>query len=441
MAAGAGAGKARAWRGLAAPPPPARTGTARAPGGDVKLIAAVVRTVWGLAVPGGLVIAAAFLVIREAPGKPWATWLELYPYVTLGLSAVLAWRFRHGRLLLAVAVVELAARGLDGAALGSTTYAAIASLLPLNLMALAFFPERALLSAPGIGRMLLIGAQVYVVRRLDEARFAPLAAWLERELVDDAWTAWTPLPQPALAAFALAAVIVTLCVVDRRGALEEGFFWALVASFAALDGRFGGTAAVSIWLATAELVLCAAIVERSHALAYDDELTRLPGRRALAEAFDRLPGKYAIAMVDIDHFKKLNDRYGHDVGDQVLRMVAARLGDVGGGGRPFRYGGEEFTLLFRRRTAADAASYLEDLRAAIADQPFAVRAPDRPTRKPRGKGKRAPATGGRTELKVTVSIGVAGPDAGRRTPDEVIKAADKALYKAKKGGRNRVVST
>src|SRR2546422_4854379 len=68
-------------------------------------------------------------------------------------------------------------------------------------------------------------------------------------------------------------------------------------------------------------------------------LTGLPGRRALDEALVRLGGRYAIAMVDIDHFKRFNDEHGHDAGDQLLRMLATKLSQIEGGGRPLRYGG------------------------------------------------------------------------------------------------------
>jgi len=72
----------------------------------------------------------------------------------------------------------------------------------------------------------------------------------------------------------------------------------------------------------------------------------LPSRRALIERLPSLGRRYTVAMVDVDHFKNFNDTYGHDAGDQVLRMVASRLGEVSGGGTAFRYGGEEFTILF-----------------------------------------------------------------------------------------------
>src|SRR5215475_3125232 len=99
-------------------------------------------------------------------------------------------------------------------------------------------------------------------------------------------------------------------------------------------------------MGTAGLIVAAAIVENSYRLAYHDELTLLPGRRAFNEAVMHLEHPFVIAAVDIDHFKSFNDTHGHDTGDQVLKLVAARLAEVGGGGRAFRYGGEEFTVIF-----------------------------------------------------------------------------------------------
>ena len=169
-------------------------------------------------------------------------------------------------------------------------------------------------------------------------------------------------------------------------------------------------------------------------MAYQDGLTGLPARRALNEALQRLGGRYAVAMVDVDHFKKLNDRYGHDVGDQVLKMVAAKLAGAPGGGRAFRYGGEEFALLFPGRTVEECLPDLETLRQDVADAHFTIRRRLRPRRRPTTmKTARR-----REQVAVTVSIGVAEPDGRRKTPDQVIQAADQGLYQAKDGGRNRV---
>src|SRR6185436_12678910 len=94
------------------------------------------------------------------------------------------------------------------------------------------------------------------------------------------------------------------------------------------------------FMAAAGAVLVGALMQESHRLAFRDELTGLPGRRALDARLRSLPGRYTVAMVDVDHFKKFNDTHGHDIGDQVLKLVGARLAEVGGSGKAFRYGGE-----------------------------------------------------------------------------------------------------
>ena len=170
-------------------------------------------------------------------------------------------------------------------------------------------------------------------------------------------------------------------------------------------------------------------------MAFRDDLTGLPSSRALPETLSALGSVYAIAMVDIDHFKKFNDRHGHDVGDQVLRMVASRLGRVTGGGKAFRYGGEEFTIVFPGKSRSEALPHLEALLLEIADAKFTMRGRDRrkgPLSRGKKKGKNV------KNLSVTVSIGVAERNGRNGTPDKVIKAADTALYKAKDAGRNRV---
>jgi len=114
---------------------------------------------------------------------------------------------------------------------------------------------------------------------------------------------------------------------------------------------------------------------------------------------------------------------------------------VGGGGRAFRYGGEEFTVLFANATLAEAMPHLEDIRASIAAYHMAVRSEKRPKQKELGEKLRAlgaeESQPPEKILSVTISIGAAAPAEGA-TPAQVLKAADEALYRAKKGGRNRV---
>ena len=189
-------------------------------------------------------------------------------------------------------------------------------------------------------------------------------------------------------------------------------------------------------------------------MAFRDELTGLPGRRALEERLVALGPNYVIAMVDVDHFKKFNDTHGHDIGDQVLKMVGARLAEVEGGGKAFRYGGEEFSVLFPDMTVAESLPFLEALRDNIENYKLAVRTEERRKDERDSKKDRRTTTGRPAkpkaedgvqafrrpdqQLSVTVSIGVAARSEILDAPAKVIKAADAALYRAKEGGRNRV---
>ena len=216
--------------------------------------------------------------------------------------------------------------------------------------------------------------------------------------------------------------------------MEAGLFWALAACFLALDPGRGGPLA-TFYFATAAAILAGSVVETSHALAYRDELTGLSSRRALNETLAGLSGTYCIAMVDVDRFKAFNDRHGHDAGDQVLRMVAARLSEVRGGGRAFRYGGEEFVLVFPGSGLEKAREHMEAARKAVAESSFTVRGPERSLGRAKQRGS---ASDSSRRLCVTVSMGAAEAAGSRSRPEEVLKAADRALYKAKRAGRNRL---
>ncbi len=132
-----------------------------------------------------------------------------------------------------------------------------------------------------------------------------------------------------------------------------------------------------IYSATAVCILAVSIIENSYLLAYHDELTTLPSRRAFNDALLRLQEPYSIAVVDIDHFKQFNDTYGHDTGDQVLRLVASNLSRVTGGGTAYRCGGEEFTILFPGKTTPEVVEHLERLRTTIESSEFQMRGVDR----------------------------------------------------------------
>ncbi|MFT6906029.1 MAG: diguanylate cyclase (GGDEF)-like protein [Oleiphilaceae bacterium] len=179
--------------------------------------------------------------------------------------------------------------------------------------------------------------------------------------------------------------------------------------------------------------------QSNYQVTYKDALTGISGRRALDDYLSTLGRSYTIAMLDVDHFKKFNDSHGHDVGDQVLKMVAARVAQVQGGGKAFRYGGEEFTIVFNRKAADEIFVFLEAVRESIQKYEMILRSDERVKDKKSGKESRGTQVTNKTNtVSVTISIGVANSAAGFK-PKDIIKHADQLLYKAKESGRNCTV--
>ncbi len=368
--------------------------------------------------------------------------IRVYPYTVFATGLFVAWFFARSRILFALLILAVADRALlqfsagDAAAgdLGRTVFNAVALLLPLNLVAFAIITDRGLLSLRSLVHMAPLPLQILLVAWVCRPDQRELAAWLAYSIVDAQFVTWIHLPLPALVAFGLAFVLQVVRVFRYATPIETGFLWTVIATFLALSGGGAGEHS-TIYFATAGLILVVSMLQISHRMAYYDELTDLPGRRALIEKLVRTGRRYAVALVDIDHFKQVNDVYGHDVGDQVLRMVAAKIDWVTGGGKAFRYGGEEFAVLFTGKPLHEIRRHLEALRKTIEATPFVLRSPNRPEEKP---DEPIVSEEPRTVLSITVSIGVAEWSEHREDHGEVIKAADKALYRAKEEGRNRV---
>nr|WP_299797722.1 GGDEF domain-containing protein [uncultured Shewanella sp.] len=198
---------------------------------------------------------------------------------------------------------------------------------------------------------------------------------------------------------------------------------------------FPGHLPLSVLLSALAVIYLFTILIDSYFLAYRDELTGLASRRALYNLVLSLGRRYSVAMLDIDHFKKFNDTYGHDVGDQVLKLVAAKLARVSGGGKVFRYGGEEFTIVFSRKDTDSVIEHLEEVRESIEEYRIVLR-DDKRKRSSKAKRNTAGKASKKT-VSVTISIGVA-ERLGGDTFEQTMKRADEALYRAKKKGRNQV---
>jgi diguanylate cyclase (GGDEF)-like protein len=164
--------------------------------------------------------------------------------------------------------------------------------------------------------------------------------------------------------------------------------------------------------------------------AVTDELTGLSNQRRFREQIarederaQRFRHDLSLIMLDIDDFKQVNDDYGHLQGDEVLRMVGRVLDEESRGvDEPARYGGEEFAVALPETDLAGAVEVAERIRSRI-------------------ESERVPHVDGATALRVTASVGAASMPASATSVQELIAAADAALYEAKRAGKNRVVTS
>jgi diguanylate cyclase (GGDEF)-like protein len=303
-------------------------------------------------------------------------------------------------------------------------------VLPLDVLVFSFIPERGVFSRYGGLWFGLLAGETLALWALTAFASPLLARALQVQFTHLSFLAHSDITQPALLVIGLGLVWFNDRLLRGHDAESAAFFLAMVSTLPVLHG--GDPARSILFLGAAGLGFGYAVIQGSWSMAYLDELTGLPGRRALEEQMRQLGGRYSIAMVDVDHFKHFNDRYGHDVGDQVLRFVASRLLQPALIGKPFRYGGEEFCLLYGGRELAQVRQELEQVRADIESCRFDLRQGGRRT-EDTGPGDAQPDM-----LSITVSIGAAQHGAHLDEPWTVLKAADKALYDAKHAGRNRV---
>lgn len=248
----------------------------------------------------------------------------------------------------------------------------------------------------------------------------------------------SPLPGVGLPALTLCLAFLALLSILFRYFLAPGASW---------PWQLGGWV-LTLWLSLQPegsplvwagwaAVIAALLMTDAYSVAYRDALTGIPNRRALTQMQRTLGRHYAIAMGDVDHFKSFNDTWGHETGDQVLKLVARVLSQHRLPVKVFRYGGEEFTLVFRGMTADQATPILDTLRERVAAYPLTVRKPGRPASVRKGKRQRGQSNPAK-QVSITLSFGVTDATKADASPDAALQRADKALYKAKQAGRNCV---
>lgn len=390
-----------------------------------------------------LLMTPAILMVNNWMSLPaWLTSsLNWLPYLIMVLALMLCVVFYNSRefcLFLTMLCVYILLQSLlwpETKGINKTTlYNLIGLVLALNFVLFNFMKERGLLNSHGGNKLFILSIEFLVCFWLIKSKQAALASFLALGFIPEPDFINKLAGSPLLLVWTASLVLFAIHQYINPGLLRGA--WGLTLLGLIIGLNFTGKPIItSIYFVISSLILITAIIIHAYHLAYRDELTQLPSRRALKQQLLSLGRDYSIAMVDVDHFKKLNDTYGHDVGDDVLKMLAMQLRTVAGGGRPFRYGGEEFTLVFPNTEASEASLYLDVLREKIANKKLTIRHHGRPRKKPQNRKRRGKAK----DINISISVGLAEKTDKHRSPQDVIKAADNALYKAKEGGRNRVV--
>ncbi len=365
------------------------------------------------------------------------------PYILFCIALILCHSFNQGRMgmiavsmMLAYMVIQERLQVPLHSGTTKLEFSILAFLMPVSCMTVYLFPNKRFFSKTGIAYLALL---VFFTgwAYLTIEHFA-------KHGMDQLWEGilftipqLSKLPFLAILYSIIFVGVSAIMVLTRKEALDYAVYNCLLLSTVTF-GFFQLSYISAVFFSLAGILLIYNIMSTSHSLAFIDQLTEIPSRRALENEMAHLGKHYSIAMLDIDHFKKFNDVHGHDTGDDVLRLVAKTLKKVEGKAKVFRYGGEEFTILFKGKYKVETLPFLEDLRENVACYDMFLRnRNDRPKDDKMGTKNRGSNQKEKT-VNVTISIGVA--DSSEITPPKnVLKEADDALYKAKKKGRNCVV--
>ena len=368
---------------------------------------------------------------------PWLDMLQQTAVLLFVAAIVLAMRFNQTRIIYMVLIFILSwAIGTGVAQFEQLKFDPslffISQLLVLTMF--SFDVNKSILGRHGLLRLSILMVIIVVNYRLSHS--ITLDHWLSYEFypITDSVNVSAHF-QVELLFSCLVIMLLTYRQLSKPSQINANI---LSLSFALVLMQFGSFGYQSQLLSYVlfGVLLLHALLSDSYQMAFSDELTGLSARRALLQSSISLGNKYTLAMLDVDHFKKFNDTYGHDVGDQVLKMVAAKLDAVKGGGKAYRYGGEEFTIIFANKDVNYAIPYLEQVRESIAHYNMSIRQDSRPEDSDEGKTQRKKKNASSETVNVTISIGVAERGGDLKEFEQVLKQADEALYRAKQAGRN-----
>jgi diguanylate cyclase (GGDEF)-like protein len=393
-----------------------------------------------------VIFATCIFIAKESSGFN-ASWLNAattgIPFMMLSVAILLSLKFNHSRYIILTLLTGIIYAFSQGyiPILNRDYVLAGYALIAINLFALSFCRDRSLFSIHGFYKFMALVLQLALGWAFILYYPALFAQFIFADFLNLPFAYQSQFGNPDFLLLTFFSVLLghAFTSVKTNGSIQATFFGCQLASLLILS-EISIPNMDPLVAASGFLLIIISIVMNSYEMAYMDDLTKLPSRRYLNQSLMSLGNTFVIAMLDIDHFKKFNDTHGHHIGDEVLRMVAMKIAAVTGGGKPFRYGGEEFTVVFPGKSMDEVEFHLDALRHSIEKYTMVVRGNKRPTKsnKSAKKGRVARNRNSPTnqKLSVTISIGYASRSDNYGTPEQVIKAADEALYRAKGNGRN-----
>jgi diguanylate cyclase (GGDEF)-like protein len=314
-----------------------------------------------------------------------------------------------------------------------SVYFLLSMLVPSSLILLAVLPERRTIEPMGMALALVAPVLFF-------ASVLALSIW-----PDELHQVWLPrIGAPTILSaegfyyFVGAILICLLAFLIKKESTRAGVFFTGVFSFVTLNWLQVPMISTVMMLGGGVSLFVGAISSMLSML-YRDDLTGLLNRKALNREMESLKPGDILVMADIDKFKQLNDTHGHDTGDEVLKLVAALMADVGERGKVYRYGGEEFSFVFRQREGDRVLEALQQVRKKIAAYQIVIRnRRQRPKNNKSGASYRKSAQRGKI-IKTSVSLGVVALKDAEQ-PRDALKRADAQLYRAKESGRNCICS-
>jgi len=375
-----------------------------------------------LFIPFFTAVIFAFLTYYQSKVPTFLLSIAPYVFYVLGIVVVfISWHFNRNRFLFVLFPLVLVYVGFEFLSPLKATllFKYISILFPLHLLVFLLLSERGLFSLWGYIKIALVVAEIGAVFWLLESPSEKILQIYNLKIFT--FSVYPLSDLSVVVGLFILFTLVALVFFNHFIMYNTAFLTILISFFTTL--YFIKTKnALEFGFISIVLIILVLLIREAYRLAFYDELTSLPGRRALIEDMAKLGRKYSLAMCDIDHFKKFNDTYGHDTGDEVLKMVATKLGSVSGGGKAYRYGGEEFTILFPSKDVDESYIHADTLRDKIAKTPFMVR---------NKKNEK--------KIFINISVGIVQNSKNDKDPFATMKRADNALYKAKKAGRNTVI--